>query len=324
MYSHNGKTSIGTFLLLRTKFFANPYISHVYDINMKLNLFIGKYRSVNGGRIIDVKNLMTVASCILLSIFIIEMFSQTSVGQGIGFEDNNNVPSNTTSNGPADGARRVVVSTIVNATIRNEYNTTNGYFVTVLPPRTDDSIYSGVITYSASEPVKVEILHAPSISNNKINSKQIEHMSVYFNNKSIPASLILPNYSDSRFSFSIPFTGKALELSYEKPFTAIYTVSAEINKLKATANNEGMLPQQVPNAYFKAGMGTMLIEVIPYLAADTLQELPFSDLSSSDLSMIIGKVPLDKAEVILNKIPAAKQQEIINGLPAERRQELEK
>ena len=44
-------------------------------------------------------------------------------------------------------------------------------------------------------------------------------------------------------------------------------------------------------SYFKASAGTLLIEVIPYLTIDTLQELPFSDLSSSDLSMIIDKVP---------------------------------
>jgi len=60
------------------------------------------------------------------------------------------------------------------------------------------------------------------------------------------------------------------------------------------------------------------------LAIDTLQELPFSDLSASDLAMIIGKVPLDRAEVILNKIPPEKRQEILNGIPAERRQELGK
>ena len=43
-----------------------------------------------------------------------------------------------------------------------------------------------------------------------------------------------------------------------------------------------VLSQEVPGAYFKAGVGNLLIEVIPYLPVDTLQELPFSDLSTSD------------------------------------------
>ena len=294
---------------------------------MQVNLVIGycKYRSAGRVRNIDMyalKNLMIMICCIFLLIFILGIFANTSLAQDTGFQDYTTLE--TTPGGSPKGAHEIIASHIINSSIRNEYNRTNGYFVTVLPPRSDDSIYSGVITFSASEPVRIEILHAPSLSNYKINSNQLEQLSVYFNNKSIPATLILPNYSGGYFSFSIPFTGKALELSYEKPFIAIYTVSAQIMKPKATGGNETMLSQQVPGAYFKAGVGTMLIEAIPYLPVDTLQELPFSDLSISDLSMIIGKVPLDRAEVILNKIPAEKQQEILNSIPTERRQELGK
>jgi hypothetical protein len=297
---------------------------------MKVNLVIGycKYRSAGRVRNIDmyaVKNLMLMICCIFLLIFILGIFANTSLAlaQNTGFQDHDTTLG-TASGGSPKGAHEIGASDIINSSIRNEYNQTNGYFVTVLPARSDDSIYSGVITFTASEPVRVEILHAPSLSNYKINSNQLEQISVYFNNKLIPATLILPNYSGGYFSFSIPFTGKALELSYEKPFISIYTVSAEIMNLKATGSNETILSQQVPGAYFKAGVGTMLIEAIPYLPVDTLQELPFSDLSISDLSMIIGKVPLDRAEVILNKIPAEKQQEILNSIPTERRQDLGK
>jgi hypothetical protein len=328
MHGQKGKSTFGTFLSIRSKVHINPYIFQGYDCDMQVNLVIGycKYRSAGRVRIIDMyalKNLMVIVCCISLLIFILGIFANTSLAQGTGFQDYNTTLE-TTSNGSPNGAHKIVASDIINSSIRNEYNRTNGYFVTVLPARSDDSIYSGVITFTASEPVRVEILHAPSLSNYKINSNQLGLLSVYFNNKSIPATLILPNYSGGYFSFSIPFTGKALELSYEKPFIAIYTVSAEIMNLKATGSNETMLSQQVPGAYFKAGVGNMLIEAIPYLPVDTLQELPFSDLSISDLSMIIGKVPLDRAEVILNKIPAEKQQEILNSIPTERRQELGK
>ena len=296
---------------------------------MKINNLIGynKYRSISRARIIDIyafKRLMIVVSCIFLLIFIFAIFANTSVGQVTGFQDNNNSSIGATSNGSLYVAQKIVASNIINSSIRDGHNRTNEYYVTVLPPKSDDSIYSGVVTFTASEPVKIEILHAPSLGNYNITSKQLEHLSVYFDNKSIPASLIFPNYSGDYYSSSIPFTGNALEFSYEKPFVAIYTVNADLVKRKATGSNETILSQEVPGAYFKAGAGTMLIEVIPYLAIDTLQELPFSDLSASDLAMIIGKVPLDRAEVILNKIPPEKRQEILNGIPAERRQELGK
>jgi hypothetical protein len=257
-------------------------------------------------------------------IFIFAIFAKTSVGQVTGFQDYKNSSIGATSNGSLFVAQEIVASNIINSSIREGHNRTNEHYVTVLPPRSDNSIYSGIVTFTASEPVKIEILHAPSLGNYNITSKQLEHLSVYFNNKSIPASLIFPNYSGDYYSSTIPFTGNALEFSYEKPFVAIYTVNADVVKRKATGSNETILSQEVPGAYFKAGAGTMLIEVIPYLAIDTLQELPFSDLSSSDLAMIIGKVPLDRAEVILNKIPAEKRQEILNGIPVERRQELGK
>jgi len=296
---------------------------------MKINNLIGynKYRSISRARIIDIyafKRLMIVVSCIFLLIFIFAIFANTSVGQVTGFQDYNNSSIGATSNGSLFVAQEIVASNIINSSIRDGHNRTNEYYVTVLPPKSDDSIYSGVVTFTASEPVKIEILHAPSLGNYNITSKQLEHLSVYFNNKSIPASLIFPNYSGDYYSSSIPFTGNALEFSYEKPFVAIYTVNVDEVKRKATGSNESILSQEVPGAYFKAGAGTLLIEVIPYLAIDTLQELPFSDLSASDLAMIIGKVPLDRAEVILNKIPPEKRQEILNGIPAERRQELGK
>ena len=164
--------------------------------------------------------------------------------------------------------------------------------------------------------------HGTSAPTYAINSNKLEHIGIHFNDKSIPATLILPNYVGNSFSYSIPFTGSALEFLYDKPFVAVYTVNAQVIIQKSTDSSQKVLSQEMPGAYFKASAGTLLIEVIPYLTVDTLQELPFSDLSSSDLSMIIDKVPVDSAQVILKKLPADKQQEILKDLSAEKRQEI--
>jgi hypothetical protein len=266
--------------------------------------------------------MVTIVYSTFMLIFILTIFANTSLEQVTGFEDYNDTLLKTAPNGSPHTVLEIVASDIVNSSIRYEYNRTNGYHVTVLAPRTDDSIYSGLITFTASEPVRVEVLHGTSLGKFGINSDKLENLSVHFNNKSIPASLIHPNYSGDYFSYSFPFTGKALEFSYEKPFVAVYTVNAQVITQNNTDSAESVLSQEVPGAYFKADAGTLLIEVIPYLSVDTLRELPFSELSSSDLSMIIGKVPVDRAEVILNKIPAEKQQEILKDISPERLQEL--
>jgi hypothetical protein len=294
---------------------------------LKINKLIDcfKYRSLTQGTIIEkyaLKNMVTIVYSTFMLIFIYTIFANTSLEQVTGFEDYNDTLLKTASNGSPHNVLEIVASDIVNSSIRNEYNRTNGYHVTVLAPRTDDSIYSGLITFTASEPVRVEVLHGTSLGKFGLNSDKLENISVHINNKSIPASLIHPNYSGDYFSYSFPFTGKALEFSYEKPFVAVYTVNAQVVTQKSTDSSESVLSQEVPGAYFKADVGTLLIEAIPYLSIDTLQELPFSELSSSDLSMIIGKVPVDRAELILNKIPAAKQQEILKDISPERLQEL--
>jgi len=268
------------------------------------------------------KNTVTIICATVTLAFFSAMFAITSLTQVTGFADYNDTSTETTSNGTSHTVQEIVDSEIVNSSIRNESNKTHVYYVTVLPPRADDSIYSGIITFTATEPVRIEVTHGISAPTYAINSNKLEHVGIHFNDKSIPASLILPNYVGNSFSYSIPFTGSALEFSYDKPFVAVYTVNAQVIIQKSTDNDQRVLSQEMPGAYFKASTGTLLVEVIPYLTVHTLQELPFSDLSSSDLSTIIDKVPIDSAQVILKKISADRQQEILKDLSAEKRQEI--
>jgi hypothetical protein len=308
-------------------FTSNIKYFRVYACYLKSKKFIDylKYRDVTQSSISNkyaFKNTVTIFWATVTLVLFSTMFVITSLTQVTGFADYNDTSTETTSNGAPHTVQEIAASEIVNSSIRNESNNTHVYYVTVLAPRTDDSIYSGIITFTATEPVRIEVTHGTSAPTYAINSNKLEHVGIHFNDKSIPASLILPNYVGNSFSYSIPFTGRALEFSYEKPFVAVYTVNAQVTIQKSTDGAQKVLSQEMPGAYFKASAGTLLIEVIPYLTVDTLQELPFSDLSSSDLSTIIDKVPVDSAQVILKKLPADKQQEILKGLSAEKRQEI--
>jgi len=308
-------------------FTSNSNYFRVYACYLKTKKLIDyfKYRDVTRSSISDkyaFKNTVTIFYATVTLVLFSTIFVIISLTQVTGFADYNDTSTETTSNGTYHTVQGIVGSEIVNSSIRNDSNNTHVYYVTVLPPRGDDSIYSGIITFTATEPVRIAVTHGSSAPKYAINSNKLEHVGIHFNDKSIPASLILPNYSGNSFSYSIPFTGRALEFSYDKPFVAVYTVNAQVTIQKSTDSAQKVLSQEMPGAYFKASAGTLLIEVIPYLTVNTLEELPFSDLSSSELSMIIDKVPVDSAQVILKKLPADKQQEILKDLSAEKRQEI--
>ena len=274
---------------------------------------------------------MIVSICCTSLLIVMLMSSKISMGQEEPSVLQN--PSNTLNESESKASQntteKLVLSDVLRSATRNQYNNTNEEYATVLAPRSDGSIYSGVITFTASDPVRIEIQHPISLDNKTVNNKQLQGIIKYSNNQPLSASSIVPNYSDDHFSSSIFFTGKALEFAYEKPFVVMYTVSADSDKF---TNNEGLVkPTNTtrveslePPAGYQPSSGTLLTAAIPYLSDEILQELPFSELDAADLSLIIGKVPADKAGIILSKIPADKLEEILSKIPADKREEIEK
>lgn len=109
---------------------------------------------------------------------------------------------------------------------------------TVLPFRQDGSLYSGVLTYTATEPVEVAILNMGTFNETEQATLDVTPEDSEFgmlltqldNQTSIAVSYITPPYGDSPSpSASIPFAGNAvwLHTSDGTPFAASYTVSAE-------------------------------------------------------------------------------------------------
>jgi plastocyanin len=110
---------------------------------------------------------------------------------------------------------------------------------TVLPFRQDGSMYSGVLTYTATEPVEVAILDMGTFNETEQATLDVTPEDSEFgtlltqldNQTSIAISYITPTYGDSPSpSASIPFAGNAvwLHTSDGTPFAASYTVSAEV------------------------------------------------------------------------------------------------
>ena len=112
--------------------------------------------------------------------------------------------------------------------------------VTILPHRSDGSIYKGVLTYTATKPVEVTLSHRIPIDNSTLSQLNMQkhgklfvrHLTAFPGNISTP-SRIIPDYrggsTSPYFSASIPFVASSVALRTNgEPFIVAYEVSADI------------------------------------------------------------------------------------------------
>ena len=102
----------------------------------------------------------------------------------------------------------------------------------VLPPRSDGAVYSGVLTYTASKPVEVVVLHNYDPQNSTAVPEQygteLTSPLPGGGGGNVALTLFQPPYEAGINSASVPFTGNGLALHTleDDPFTATYTVNA--------------------------------------------------------------------------------------------------
>jgi hypothetical protein len=111
---------------------------------------------------------------------------------------------------------------------------------TILPLRQDGSVYTGVLTYTATEPVNFVVLNTQTLNETErtiLNATDDDGgfgtllTSPLDNETSLAITIITPTYGDTPVpSASIPFTGNALWLHTleDTPFVANYAVSAQV------------------------------------------------------------------------------------------------
>ena len=112
----------------------------------------------------------------------------------------------------------------------------------ILPYRSDGSIYSGVLTFTATKPVEVTFQHRIPIDNTTLSHFDVQkhgklfvrHLTDFQGNLTAP-SRIIPNYrggsTSPYFPVSIPFVASSVILRTNgEPFIAAYELSADIVK----------------------------------------------------------------------------------------------
>jgi uncharacterized membrane protein YgcG len=118
------------------------------------------------------------------------------------------------------------------------------YVAAVLKPRTDGAVYSGVLTYTASKGVNVEIWHAYNPGNTStLASKTFGALKTASYNG---MAIAVVDLSPSGASGSIPFSGNAVVLHATSPFTVTYTVNAVAQPSKTVNNVQSAMAAAPP------------------------------------------------------------------------------
>jgi hypothetical protein len=199
-----------------------------------------------------------------------------------------------------------------------------GQVAVILPPRNDGSIYSGVITFTTSKPVEVQVYH--DISNGGNMTLPIERfgeiLTSPFGSGRIAVSLIKPESEVGVFSRSVPFTGKALALgtSSGEPFIAIYAVNAEI--IQVEAPTEELVGTQTGITDYVGLPDFLAILLTGVLTPEQIATLPISDLSTEDLVKIFDTLTTEDLTRMLNSISPDEVDNIITKLPTDKGEEI--
>ncbi len=115
----------------------------------------------------------------------------------------------------------------------------------ILPPREDQAVYTGIISYIASKPVEVVTLHDYTIGNVSFPEKFGTIMTAptpWRQGGEVATAMMALDYPKNTptFSANIPFAGNALALHTINGdnFVASYTVVAQVLKAKTMNNVE--------------------------------------------------------------------------------------
>lgn len=110
--------------------------------------------------------------------------------------------------------------------------------VLALPPRGDGLVWRGDVTWIASKPVEVAILHRYNSSavSSQTSAQFGEPLKQTFGDVEVTMTLVKPESATSYPSSSIPFVGNALTFHTigtvgGEPFTVTYTLAASAEEL---------------------------------------------------------------------------------------------
>ena len=188
---------------------------------------------------------IAISAILLTSFTMVGMqLSQHALAQNATSAGPTNAPSaNSTASESAVGQSFVAQGT-ASSQISPLAGHAKEYVAAILKPRSDGAVYSGVLTYTASKGVNVEIWHAYNPGNTSaLASKTFGAVKTASYNG---MAIALVDLSPSGASGSVPFSGNAVLLHATSPFTVTYTVNAVAQPSKTVNNVQSAMAAAPP------------------------------------------------------------------------------
>jgi hypothetical protein len=175
------------------------------------------------------------------SVSYLQIFDQTALGQSVA----HNLTNNETTTVHTDESEETFYRQGLVSSFKSGPNETS-QVAPILPHRSDDMIYSGVLTYSATSPVEIAFLSKINVDNTTLSQiidqfgKSSPHwidlasLSIHNLTQTTPQIVggIQPEYGTSTpyYSASIPFvaSGVGFWSPVDKPFLVSYQLSAKL------------------------------------------------------------------------------------------------
>ena len=199
----------------------------------------------------NVPTLSAIAiSAILLTSF--TMVGMQSSQHALAQNATSSGPTNATSAAPSTNntASQAAVgqSFVTQGTASSQISPLAGhakeYVAAILKPRSDGAVYSGVLTYTASKGVNVEIWNAYNPGNTSALTSKTFGALKTASYSGMPIAVV--DLSASGASGSIPFSGNAVLLHATSPFTVTYTVNAVAQPSKTVNNVQSAMAAAPP------------------------------------------------------------------------------
>jgi hypothetical protein len=183
------------------------------------------------------------------SVSYLQIFDQTALGQSVA----HNLTNNETTTVHTDESEETLYRQGLVSSFKSGPNETS-QVAPILPHRSDNMIYSGVLTYSATSPVEIAFLSKINVDNTTLSQIidqfgksspywiDLASLSIHNLTQTTPQIVggIQPEYGTSTpyYSASIPFvaSGVGFWSPVDKPFLVSYQLSAKL-VYPATINN---------------------------------------------------------------------------------------
>jgi hypothetical protein len=207
-------------------------------------------RNINSGYILVMVSIFLIGFILITSAPSIPMTN----GQEEEQQQQSTTISNSSSSSPLSQTNNNNNNKIIQqgtiTSISNPWPGHEGHQIaTILPTESnsnnDSSMvkgYTGILTYTASKPVQILVLHKYSVEQSMIDTNKFgSGLVTPINNNTYDLTVIQPQYNASvpTYSYSIPFTGDGVVLhTFGDHFVATYRVSADVDEAKTMNNIE--------------------------------------------------------------------------------------